>query len=47
MANFPVNGKKVKLSAEKTEELSRRHGHIDDEREPADEVSKDFKLVDT
>jgi hypothetical protein len=46
-ANFPVYGKKVKLSAEKTEELSRKYGDIDNVADLAYEVVKDLKLVDT
>jgi hypothetical protein len=46
-ANFPVNGKKVKLSAEEIEELSRKYGDIDDVGDLAFEVIKDLKLVDT
>jgi hypothetical protein len=46
-ANFPVNGKKVKLSPKKTEELSKKYGDIDDVGDLAYEIIKDLKLVDT
>lgn len=46
-ANFPVYGKKVKLTAEKTKELSRKYGRIEDVGDLAYEVIKDLELVDT
>jgi hypothetical protein len=46
-ANFPVDGKKVKISAEKTEELSQKYKSIDDVGERAYQVVMDLELVDT
>ena len=46
-ANFPVDGKKVNLSAEKTEALSQKYQDIDDVGEKAYQVLMDLELVDT
>ncbi|KAG7338617.1 hypothetical protein IV203_029791 [Nitzschia inconspicua] len=46
-ANFPVNGKKVKLTPEKTEQLSKKYSNIQDVGDRAFEVIKDLELVDT
>jgi hypothetical protein len=46
-ANFPVNGKKVKLTAEKTEQLTQKYADIEDVGDLAYEVIKDLELVDT
>jgi len=45
-ANFPVNGKKVKISAEKSKELSQKYEEIDDIGEKAYQVVMDLELVD-
>lgn len=46
-ANFPVDGKKVNLSAEKSEALSQKYQDIDDVGEKAYQVVMDLELVDT
>ena len=46
-ANFPVEGKKVKMSAEKEEELFQKYKDIDDVEEKAYQVVMDLELVDT
>jgi len=44
-ANFPLNGKKIKLSTEKSEELSRKYQNITDVEEKAFQVLLDLELV--
>jgi hypothetical protein len=44
-ANFPLNGKKIKLSVEKAEELSRKYEAIDDVGERAFNILLDLELV--